>query len=53
MVQNNFHNLRVLQQIVKAQLLFELSYWPFSLKTKNLGSDTPTEFDIRYGFPIE
>jgi len=53
MVQNNFHNLRLLTQIVKVG--FGISFEPksFSSNFKKVGSDTPKEFDFWLAFLVE
>jgi hypothetical protein len=53
MVQNNFHNLRVLAQIVKVGFSICARQLSFSPILKKVGSDTPKEFDFCFGFLVE
>lgn len=53
MVQNNFHNLRGLAQLVKVGFGIYLYPEPFSPNFKKVGSDTPKEFDFWFGFLVE
>jgi hypothetical protein len=52
-VQNNFHNLRVLAQIVKVGFGIGPRSDSFSSNFKKVGSDTPKEFDFWIGFLVE
>jgi hypothetical protein len=53
MVQNNFHNLRVLAQIVKVGFGIGPGSGSFSSNFKKVRSDTPKEFDFWIGFLVE